>query len=153
MTRNMCLLLLILTAVLSTPGLSVSEEDSSQGTICEGTYALCTSAPCIPDPDNPESEAVCECEVTSGKNFGMSECGDRSLSETSDGVMKLQSQYSFSQTPTKPVLLCPSGKPWTFCLDKPCVADPRNPLRAICECEIMRKDEFVTLGGSCNTLT
>ncbi|MGH7850955.1 MAG: MauE/DoxX family redox-associated membrane protein, partial [Thermodesulfobacteriota bacterium] len=69
------------------------------------------------------------------------------------GVKTLVSTYSFAQGPSKPVLSCPEGKPWTNCLDRPCTVDPMNPLIAVCKCDIVRDSPFVTYGGDCNTLT
>jgi len=133
--------------------LAEAEKNSNTGIICDNQYVLCTSAPCIPDPSNPDSKAICSCDVNNGKNFGMSECDARTPVTDSNGVTKAVSNYSFNQAPIKPALLCPAGKPWTSCLDKPCIIDPMNPLKAICTCDIEREESFVTFGGQCNTLT
>ncbi|WP_321332970.1 hypothetical protein [Breoghania sp.] len=146
---------------------------SKPGNICSDTdtYALCTSARCIPAPQSFEQDktslrnagaeanalattAICACEVTSGPNFGIAtSCEERQPRTQPDGLVHVVSLYSFNQAPTKPVMACPSGKPWTDCLDKPCVVDPADPLKAICSCDIKRTATFVTYGGACNTLT
>jgi hypothetical protein len=71
----------------------------------------------------------------------------------SNSVTKALSTYSFAQAPTKPVLHCLEGKPWTDCLDQPCIVDQMNPLKAICTCKIVRDKPFETFGGDCNSLT
>jgi len=143
----------LLFAVSAAVYASEQGEDSVKGIVCEGLYALCTSAPCIPDPTDPEKKAVCSCEVADGKSFGMKTCPERKASTDANGVTKVTSTFSFAQAPTKPVLVCPSGKPWTDCLDSPCIVDPRDPLHAVCTCGIERSGAFVTLGGDCNTIT
>ncbi|WP_444884795.1 hypothetical protein [Microbulbifer sp. PSTR4-B] len=126
---------------------------SSEGNICSNEYVLCTSAPCIPDPRNPDSNAICQCDVNKGLNFGMSACKARIPVTDSTGVKKILSTFSFAQAPTKPVLSCPEGNPWTDCLDQPCIVNPMNPLKAICTCKIVRDQPFVTFGGDCVSLT
>jgi len=126
---------------------------SDSGIICNNEYVLCTSAPCVPDPSNPDSNAICSCDVNQGLNFGMSQCDSRTPVTDSNGVTKAVSTFSFAQAPTKPVLSCPEGKPWTDCLDQPCIVDPLNPLKAICTCKIVRDKPFVTFGGNCVSLT
>ena len=133
--------------------LADTDKSSSSGIICENTCVLCTSAPCIPDPSNPDTKAICTCDVNNGKNFGTSECSERTPRTDLNGVIHALSNYSFNQSPNKPVLVCPGGKPWTFCLDKPCIIDPADPLKAICTCDIDRTQPFITFGGECNTLT
>lgn len=123
------------------------------GVICEGRYVLCTSAPCVPDPRDPNKTAICVCEVNEGKSFGMKPCPERAPRSDENGIETLISTYSFAEAPTKPVMICPSGKPWTDCLDKPCTVDPLDPLKAICSCEIKRTSRFVTYGANCNGIT
>lgn len=133
--RILLLLAMMITATAFSDYIALAETDNNKGMICENKYVLCT------------------CDVNEGKNFGMSECQTRTPVTDSNGVTRAVSNYSFNQTPVKPGLLCPSGKPWTFCLDKPCIIDPWNPVKAICTCDIERKEPFVTFGGECNTLT
>jgi hypothetical protein len=147
------LLIIIASGLSSYNALSDSEKSSNTGIICENTYVLCTSAPCIPDPSNPDTKAICTCDVNNGKNFGTSECSERIPQTDAKGVTRALSTYSFNQSPTNPALACPGGKPWTNCLDMPCIVDPMNPLNAICTCEIEREQAFITFGGKCNTLT
>ena len=53
----------------------------------------------------------------------------------------------------KKVLTCPSGTPWTWCLNKRCTVDPSDPKKAICVCDVLRTEEWITLGGNCETAT
>ena len=147
------LLIIIASGLSSYNAHSESEKNSNTGIICENTYVLCTSAPCIPDPSNSDTKAICLCDVNNGKNFGMSECSERTPQTDSRGITKALSTYSFNQSPIKPVMMCPDRKPWTNCLDQPCITDLMNPLKAICTCEIEREQAFITFGGECNTLT
>lgn len=133
--------------------LAESKSSNESGKVCENEYVLCTSAPCIPDPTNPDKKAICKCEVNKGQNFGMSDCEARKPTTDSNGVTKALSTYSFAQAPTKYLIACPKGKPWTDCLDQPCIVDQTNPLEAICTCKIIRNQAFVTYGGNCNTNT
>lgn len=119
--------------------------------VCTSQYALCTSAPCVPDPTDPSGSAICDCEVIEGDNYGTSLCGDRAPRTHANGVKMVLSEYSFAQAPTHPVISCSGDSPWTDCLDQPCTVDPKNPLRAICKCDIVTGEDFVTYGGACNT--
>ena len=140
-----------LAAVAQDPYLS--PEDRS----CVSGFALCTSAPCIPDPGDPTNTAICTCEVTNGPNYAaQTACEDRDPATIDvDGkpVTLTVSTYSFVQAATKPVMTCADGALWTDCLDAPCTVDPKDPLRAICACDIVTSGDFVTYGGSCNTNT
>lgn len=124
---------------------------------CVSGFALCTSAPCIPDPRDPTNTAICTCEVTSGPNYAaQTACEDReptSVSRDGKTITLTVSTYSFVQAATKPVMTCADGALWTDCLDAPCTVDTKDPLRAICACDIVTSGEFVTYGGSCNTNT
>ena len=123
-----------------------------EGVICNETYALCTSAPCIPDPNNP-AKAICSCDVENGISFGKKTCSKRRAYEDSYGIKHLVSTYSFAQYKEKKTMWCPDGTPWTYCLDMPCTVDPKDPTKAICSCDIKREGKFLTLGGDCDTST
>lgn len=132
---------------------------ADSGLVCDGDYALCTSAECTPDPDNPTAKAVCDCTVENGQNYGvLTTCAARTAVETS-GTTLLVSTYSFAQAATKDVMTCTGANYWTDCLDAPCVVDPRDPTKAICTCNLISPDNpnynqaFVTYGGGCDTST
>src|SRR5207245_524717 len=44
--------------------------------ICQQRYALCTNAPCRPDPHNPKI-VICDCVVESGYSVGLRSCPQR----------------------------------------------------------------------------
>jgi len=132
-----------------------ASAQSVVGTICNNTYALCTSAPCIPDPSDPDGRAICNCVVETGVNYGVATtCNDRAPVEVS-GTTTLVSTYSFAQAAEKDVLTCAATKEayWTDCLDVACTVDPRDPTLAICSCNLVKGGEFVTYGGGCDPAT
>ena len=121
--------------------------------LCQQQFALCTSAPCIPQPGNPKV-AICSCDVEEGPNLATVACDTLKPSTDADGVRTIYSTYSPKQFQHgKRVLKCPSGTPWTWCLNAPCTVDPANPKKAICACDIKRTGEWITAGGDCDTAT
>ena len=118
--------------------------------ICNQTYALCTSARCIPLPQNP-NEAICECVIKEGLSAGFSTCETRKPTYNKYKTLSLTSTFSFAQFETKKSMNCPQGMPWTNCVDMPCSADPQNKKRALCQCKINNTKAFFTYGGACNT--
>lgn len=120
--------------------------------VCEQTYALCTSAACIPDPSNPK-KSICDCVVEQGKSVGFSTCNKRKPYIDQHHATHVISTFSYEQFDSKKSLNCPQGKPWSNCVDMPCTVDPRNPSHAICRCEISTAQAFFTFGGNCETKT
>jgi hypothetical protein len=122
--------------------------------LCNHSYALCTSARCIPDPNNPE-KAICFCEVEEGASMSTVPCKKLQPSVDANGIRTVYSAFSFNQyREGKKVMKCPGGTPWTWCLNKQCTVDPANPKQAICLCDVMRTpDEWITLGGECDPST
>jgi hypothetical protein len=125
-------------------------ETSHNAIVCEQPYALCTSAPCIPDPKNP-GKSICDCVVQQGKSAGFTACEKRKPSIDHYKVTHLISTFSFEQFASKKALTCPKGMPWSNCVDMPCTTDPRNTNHAICICELNATQEFFTFGGNCET--
>jgi hypothetical protein len=129
-------------------------QSGSQLYLCKMPYALCTSARCVPHP-NPfhKNQAICSCDVERGPNMAAVPCSQLQP-RVVDGHHVLYSTYSFVQYyQGRQSMICPSGNPWTNCLDMRCTVDPLNPRKAICVCDIMRTGEFTTVGGHCNTAT
>jgi hypothetical protein len=145
------LALVLALATVAAVAASDVHTEAGPGVTCDQRYALCTSAPCVPDPRDPDKSALCECAVRLGISFGMTSCEDRQP-KSRGGVTLLVSTYSLAEYRTKATMTCPGGR-WTFCLDKPCTVDPMDPLRAVCACDVKPSEEFLTLGGDCNTLT
>ena len=99
---------------------------------CQQQFALCTSAPCIPQPGNPKV-AMCMCAVEDGPNLATQPCDTLKPSTDANGIRSLYSQFALKQFASGlKTLKCPSGTPWTWCLNKPCTVDPADPTKAIC---------------------
>ncbi len=121
--------------------------------LCNHEYALCTSALCVPDPNHPD-QAICFCDVEEGSSMSTTPCNMLMPSADAHGVRTLYSTYSSKQfAEGKKGMKCPSGTPWTWCLNKRCTVDPFDSKKAICVCDIMRTGEWTTLGGNCDTTT
>lgn len=141
--------------VLAVAGIVYGYEQTSKSTfqLCKHPYALCTSALCIPQPDDP-TKAICFCDVETGTSMSTAPCDTLQPSTDKNGISTVYSTFSYSQYKTgKKGMTCPSGTPWTWCLNKKCTVDPSNPKRAICTCDVVRKGEWMTLGGNCDTST
>lgn len=121
---------------------------------CNGPYALCTSAKCIPHPENPQ-KTLCFCDVLDGKSMGTKSCKDLQPTKDKNGIWTAYSTFSYEQYKQgKKVMTCPGGTPWSWCLNKKCTVDPTDSSKAVCECDVVRSDkEWVTFGGKCNTST
>jgi hypothetical protein len=116
--------------------------------LCNQTFALCTTAPCVPSKTDP-SISVCNCVVENGYSIGFKSCTDRAQSGN-----KLVSNFStINVNPSFNVLTCPSGAPWANCLDVTCQIDPTNPAMAHCQCLTVTTGESLTFGGGCDTST
>lgn len=120
--------------------------------VCEQTYALCTSAMCIPDPKDP-AKLICDCAIQQGKSAGFTSCVKRKPYMDQYRATHLVSTFSFEQFSSKKFMTCPKGKPWSNCVDMPCTVDPQNTNHAICLCQLSAAEEFFTFGGSCDSNT
>jgi hypothetical protein len=130
-----------------------AESAQAENYLCQQQFALCTSAPCIPEPGDPKV-AICSCDVEDGPSLASVACDTVKPSTDANGIRTVYSQFALKQWQQgKKTLKCPSGTPWTWCLNKPCTVDPANPKKAICACDVVRTGEWITAGGSCNTAT
>ena len=130
-----------------------AESAQAENYLCQQQFALCTSAPCIPEPGNP-TVAICSCDVEDGPSLASVACDTVKPSTDANGIRTVYSQFALKQWQQgKKTLKCPSGTPWTWCLDKRCTVDPANPKKAICACDVVRTGEWITAGGNCNTAT
>lgn len=120
--------------------------------ICDQQYALCTSAQCVPDPTHP-GRSICFCEVKKGLSYGYLKCKERKPRVDQYEIINLISTFSMDDFKSQKNMTCPSGNPWSNCLDQPCVIDPFDPQKAICLCKIMKTGVFQTFGGNCDTST
>ncbi|WP_156738243.1 thioredoxin family protein [Mycobacterium sp. E2699] len=116
--------------------------------LCNQTFALCTTAPCVPSPTDP-GISVCDCVVVNGYSVGFRNCNDRAQSGS-----KVRSAFSTVNVNANfGVLTCPSGVPWANCLDVECEIDPNNPAVAKCQCLTVTTGESRTFAGGCQTAT
>jgi thiol-disulfide isomerase/thioredoxin len=114
--------------------------------LCNQTFALCTTAPCVPSPTDPNI-SICNCVVVNGYSVGFKSCNDRAQSGN-----KVRSAFS-TVNANFGVLSCPSGVPWANCLDVECEIDATNPAVAKCQCLTVKTGESLTFGGGCDTAT
>lgn len=129
------------------------KTQASRNMVCTHPYALCTSAMCVPQPGD-QTKAVCFCDVEKGMSMSSASCKKLQPSTDANGIQTVYSTFSLEQFKSgKKSLRCPSGTPWTWCLNKRCTVDPSNPKKAVCLCDVMRTGEWTTLGGNCDTST
>lgn len=129
------------------------DQTKNSNTLCKHQYAVCTSALCVPQPGDP-TKAVCFCDVEEGVSMSTVPCDTIKPSTDANGIRTVYSTFSLVQFQQgKKGMKCPNGTPWTWCLNKQCTVDPSNPKKAICTCDVVRKDEWMTLGGNCDTST
>lgn len=132
---------------------SLARPAAAKNYLCNQQFALCTSAPCVPQPSNP-NVSICVCDVQEGPNLATVECDMVKPSTDADGVRTVYSQFALTQfAQGKKALKCESGTPWSQCLNKICTVDPANPDTAICACDVVRTGEWQTAGGDCDTAT
>ncbi|WP_082978714.1 MauE/DoxX family redox-associated membrane protein [Mycobacterium sp. 1081908.1] len=116
--------------------------------LCNQTFALCTTAPCVPSPTDPNI-SICNCVVVNGYSVGFKNCTERAQTGS-----KVRSAFSTVNVNANfGVLSCPSGVPWANCLDVECEIDATNPAVAKCQCLTVKTGESLTFGGGCDTAT
>ncbi|WP_237699782.1 hypothetical protein [Coxiella burnetii] len=126
---------------------------ASGGTVvCNQTYAICTSASCVPIPGNTV-KALCDCKVENGASLGNTSCAYRKPKLIAYGLKQIISTYSFTETKINRVMTCSAGTPWANCLNAKCIVDRNAPSKAVCTCQIVASGSYVTYGGNCNTST
>jgi hypothetical protein len=116
--------------------------------ICNQTFALCTTAPCVPSATDP-GISICDCVMQNGYSVGFTSCTERAQRGNT-----VRSAFStVNVNPSFGVMACPAGVPWANCLDVECEIDPRNPAVAHCQCLTVNTGESRTFGGGCDTAT
>lgn len=140
--------------ILAVAAISAAYSTGDSNHLCKQQYALCTSAPCIPVPGEP-GKAICMCDVEEGPSLSTVPCEMLQPTKDSNGIVTVYSTFSLKQPEEgKLGMKCPAGTPWTWCLNKKCTIDPKNPQKAICTCDVKRTDEeWTTFGGNCDTST
>jgi hypothetical protein len=145
--------LLIAAAAVFTIAFGNEQAAKSDMQLCKHQYALCTAALCIPQPGDP-TKAICFCAVEEGASMASVPCNTIQPSTDANGIRTIYSEFSLEQfKEDKKVLRCPSGTPWTWCLNKRCTVDPSDSKKAIRVCDVLRTEEWITLGGNCETAT
>jgi hypothetical protein len=99
--------------------------------VCNGTFALCTIAPCDPIAGN-DKQVACHCTVNHSYSAGQKEC--QGIKDTPEG-QQIRSRYY----PVHSYAVCSNDRPWAWCLDKPCLIDKNNPEAASCTCNKVSK--------------
>ena len=120
-------------SVIGIGGLMLGGCDSevqSDFTLCEGTYALCTTATCTPIPGEDDTVS-CGCDVKTGYSVG----GDACTGEVATSEGK---QISSRYYPIKIYVSCNNDRDWAWCLDKPCIVDENSPTKASCACTVTK---------------
>jgi len=113
-------------------------------TLCDGKYALCTTAKCTPVPGQ-EDTVSCACEVKDGYSVGKQACQDAKASAD-----QVKSRYY----PVKYHAICSNSRPWAWCLDKACTVDKNHPTKATCACTSVKdQGDYVIVTKSYNEST
>lgn len=97
---------------------------------CKSTYALCTTAPCVPIPGK-KGFVSCKCSVNTGYSVGTKSC--KKIQNTSKGQITYSRYY-----PIKSYATCSNNRPWAWCLDSPCIIDKKDPTQASCLCSVVK---------------
>ena len=106
--------------------------------VCKSTYALCTTATCVPIPGKRDVVS-CQCNVEHDYSAGLKPC-----EETAKG-MKLRSRYH----PIDSYARCSNSRPWGWCLDAPCTVDTSDPAHAACACKIVaNQGDYVVVNAN-----
>jgi hypothetical protein len=127
-----------------------SHQPSDKDTFCEGTYALCIKAFCPGDAAKAAQagHVDCICDVVKGWSMGPGTCASREPVQK-DGHTHVISTYSNLYNDTHKTLFCQSQDTvWAWCYGAPCVVDPKDPTKAVCNCPV-EKSPAKTLGGDC----
>lgn len=132
---------------------SFDQASNSGNQLCKHEFALCTSALCVPQPGDP-TKAICFCVVKEGMSMATEACDKLKPSTDANGIRTVYSTFALDQFQEgKKGMKCPAGTPWTWCLNKRCTVDPSDPKKAICVCDVKRTEDWMTLGGNCDTST
>src|SRR5438067_12313695 len=86
------ILLVVAAAVLG----SVVPPAQAENYFWQQQFALCTSAPCIPEPGNPKV-AICTCDVEDGPNLATLACDTVKPSTDANSVRTVYSQFALKQ--------------------------------------------------------
>ncbi|MGH6737119.1 MAG: hypothetical protein ACRECX_13745 [Methyloceanibacter sp.] len=105
-------------------------ESQSDYTVCEGIYALCTTAQCQPIVGQDETVS-CDCTVKTGYSLGLEPC--KGEADTAKGKQIISRYF-----PIKSYAICANDRPWANCLDSPCVVNESDPSKTACACPVVK---------------
>jgi hypothetical protein len=105
-------------------------ESNPDFTVCEGIYALCTTAQCRPIAGK-EDTVSCDCTVQTGYSAGLEPCKEEVA--TAEGKQIVSRYY-----PIKSYAICSNDRPWANCLDSTCIVDDSDPSKAACACPVVK---------------
>ena len=148
-TKHKLLRLFVCTALVATALLSrIARGAGTSGgqRICDGPYALCSSAKCQAIDGDP-SHVKCTCEgPLRGLNIANSSCQARTDQLTS--TFSLWDPTAAGHKPAKSSLACTGGHAgkWAFCLDAPCNVEKGT---VSCRCQLNRASEYYTFINVC----
>lgn len=136
----------MLTLVAGAPQAAWAANVSGGDTVCDGQYALCSSAQCHAIDGDP-TRVTCDCEgPLRGQNIANTTCASREAS-----LMSTFSMWDFTATATKAAkssMLCagPNAGAWAFCLDAPCTVQNG---KTTCTCQLKPASDYYTFTATC----
>ena len=135
-----------LVAAVLLPTIALGADTSGGQRICDGPYALCSSAKCQTIDGDP-SHVKCVCEgPLQGLNIANSSCETRTDQMTS--TFSLWDFTAIGHKPAKSSLACTgsnAGK-WAFCLDAPCRVEKGA---VSCLCQLKAPSDYYTFTNAC----
>lgn len=117
-----------------------SSADSSAGlNVCQGTFALCTSATCDPVVKNGQITSFsCKCKVEKGYSVGFNGPKNRnSCASIPQDAPSLKQKVPSRYSPINSFVACTNNRPWAQCLDASCVVDhvdENDPTKGTAKC-------------------
>jgi len=112
----------------SPPIAASTAAPNPQFTVCQGTFALCTTAKCKRPDNGPGLSLECLCDVETGYSAGKKSCADITQAPPTQGLSIL-SRYS----PIQSTAVCAASVVYAQCLDSPCTVD-QDKSKAKCTC-------------------
>src|SRR6516165_5866431 len=76
-----------------------AESAQAENYLCQQQFALCTSAPCIPEPGDPKV-AICSCDVEDGPSLASVACDTVKPSTDANGIRTVYSQFALQAMAT-----------------------------------------------------
>ena len=126
--------------------------------VCDGTYALCTSAKCTPisQPEGGRPHYLCTCEVKyNGDQPNYSVGSHQAGTSACTGITRVPPDVNMKGTipsryyPVASYATCTNNRPWAMCLNDPCKVVKEkvhgvDTLVAKCTCEAPPKEPPTT---------